>query len=137
MSQIKVTWVQDKTFIGTDSTNHSVVISSTKDGVGMKPSDLLLVSLASCTGYDVVDILMKKRANIAGVHITVDGEQAGQAPYVFTKIHIHYAVTGFGIKPNDVEKAIKLSKEKYCSVSQTLEPSVEITYDFEVIEAES
>jgi putative redox protein len=79
---------------------------------------------------------MKKRAKITGVQITVDGEQAGQPPYVFTKIHIHYAVTGFGIKTNDVEKAIKLSKEKYCSVSQTLEPTVEITYDFEVIEAE-
>lgn len=137
MSQIKVTWVQDRTFIGTDSTNHSAVISSSKDGTGMKPSDLLLVSLGSCTAYDVVDILTKKRAKITGVHITVDGEQAGQPPYVFTKIHTHYAVTGFGIKTNDVEKAIKLSKEKYCSVSQTLEPMVEITYDFEVIEAES
>lgn len=137
MSQINVTWVQDRTFIGTDSTNHSAVISSTKDGIGMKPSELLLVSLGSCTGYDVVDILMKKRAKVTGLHITVDGEQAGQPPYVFTKIHIHYAVTGFSIKSNDVEKAIKLSKEKYCSVSLTLEPSVEITYDFEVIEAES
>ncbi len=135
MGTIHVTWVQGKTFIGTDSTNHSVVISAPADGVGMKPSDLLLVALGSCTAYDVVNILEKKRAHITGVQVSAAGEQLPEAPWTFTKIHLHYVVTGAGLKPEDVAKAIELSEEKYCSVSATLKATVDITYDFEIQEA--
>ena len=132
MAEVNVTWVQGKQFIGTDSTNHSVVISSADEGVGMKPSELLLVALGSCTAYDVVNILTKKRLRIHDVKITVDGEQDDNPPWVFKKIHIHYCVGGVDIKAEDVEKAIKLSKEKYCSVSATLAAAADITFDFEV-----
>lgn len=134
MAQVNVTWVQGKTFVGTDSTKHSVVISSVDDGVGIKPSELLLLALGSCTAYDVVNILEKRRAQVADVRVTVSGEQAAEAPWPFRKIHVHYAVSGSNLKPEMVEKAIKLSEEKYCSVSATLRQSVDITYDFEVLD---
>lgn len=135
MGQVNVTWVQNKTFIGTDSTNHSVVISAKEDNVGCKPSELLLMALASCTGYDVVNILEKRRVHLTDVRVTVTGEQDAEPPWTFRKIHVHYVVAGSNLKRDDVEKAIRLSEEKYCSVSATLRQSVEITYDFEVLDA--
>jgi putative redox protein len=134
MANVNVTWVQNKTFIGTDSTNHSLVISSADDGIGNKPSELLLLALGSCTAYDVVNILEKKRLNLNGVKVTVSGEQQPEPPWPFTRIHIHYAVSGANLKPDDVRKAIELSEEKYCSVSATLKQSVAITWDFECLE---
>lgn len=132
MGQANITWVQGQQFIGTDSTNHSVVISSPQEGIGMKPSELLLVSLGSCTAYDVVNLLTKRREPFTGLQIQVTSESETEAPWRVTKIHLHYKVSGQGVDSAEVEKAIKLSKEKYCSVSQTLEPTVEITYAFEV-----
>ncbi len=135
MGKVNVTWVQSKQFVGTDSTSHSVVLSSPDDGIGVKPSDLLLLSLAGCTAYDVVNILTKKRVKLTGVQIIVDGEQQPDPPWTFTKIHVHYKVTGIDLKKADVEKAIELSEEKYCSVSNTLKQAVEITHEVEVIDA--
>jgi putative redox protein len=136
LGQATVTWLQGEQFVGTDSTNHSTVISSGKAGVGMKPSELLLVSLASCTAYDVVNILTKKRAGLTHLHVTASGEQAEEPPWSFQKIHVHYAVRGRNLKPADVEKAVELSEEKYCSVSATLRKAVELTYDIEILEEE-
>lgn len=134
MAQVNVTWVQSKTFLGTDSTNHSVVMSSVDDGVGMKPSELLLVALGGCTAYDVVGILEKKRANLQDVQVSVTGEQAKEAPWSFQRIHIHYFVSGTNLRDQDVARAIELSERKYCSVSATLRPQVEITTDYEIRE---
>ncbi len=134
MAEVNINWVQQKTFVGTDSTNHSVVISSKDDGVGMKPSDLLLVALGSCTAYDVVNILEKKRANLHHVRVAVTGEQGERAPWAFHKIHIHYTVSGTHLRSEVVAKAIELSERKYCSVSATLRSSVDISYDFEIVE---
>ena len=134
MGQVNVTWLQGKTFVGTDSSNHSVVISTKEDNVGNKPSEPLLMALASCTGYDVVNILEKKRLHITDVRVTVTGEQDAEPPWPFRKIHVHYAVGGSNIRPEDVDKAIRLSEEKYCSVSATLRQAVAITYDFEVFD---
>lgn len=134
MAEVNLTWVQKHQFVATDSTNHSVVISSASDGVGMKPSELLLVSLASCTGYDVVNILQKKRARLIDLRVKVTGEQDSNPPWCFQNIHIHYEVVGIGLDPKAVEQAIMLSEEKYCSVSATLRRGVDITWDYEVIE---
>ena len=136
MGEIGLTWVQNLQFVGTDSTKHSVVLSGTgpEDGIGMKPSELLLVSLGSCTAVDVVNILRKKRQKITGLRVTVSGEQAPDPPWVFQKFHIHYEVTGHGLKPDAVEKAIRLSEEKYCSVSATLSRGAEVSYDYEIID---
>ena len=137
MSEVRVDWVKDMTFVGSDTTNHSVVLSSPGDGVGMKPSELLLVSLASCTAVDVVSILSKKRAKITGFRVSASAEQSDEGwPRPYHGFHLHYEVTGVGLKEDDVRKAIELSEQKYCSISATLRPAGEITFDFEVKEAE-
>lgn len=134
MSSATVTWVQGKQFIGTDSTRHSVVISSAEEGIGMKPAELVLVALGSCTAYDVVNILEKKRAHLTGLTVQVTAEREPDPPWTFRKFHIHYIVTGVNLREDDVAKAIKISEEKYCSVSATLRPAAQITYDYEIIE---
>jgi putative redox protein len=134
MGQVQVTWVQNMQFVGTDSTKHSVVLSGSDDGTGMKPSELLLVALGGCTGYDVVNILGKKRQKLTGLRIAVSGEQHSEPPWSFHTIHIHYEVMGQGLEPAAVEQAIKLSEEKYCSVSATLAHAATITYDFNIVD---
>ncbi len=136
MGQVSVTWLQNQQFVGTDSTRHSVVLSGMgpEDGIGMKPSELLLVSLGGCTAYDVVNILRKKREKLTDLQVTVEGEQAADPPWPYIKVHVHYQVTGHNLKPEAVEQAIRLSEEKYCSVSATVAKSAAITYDFEVID---
>lgn len=136
MGQVSVTWLQNQQFVGTDSTKHSVVLSGMgpEDGIGMKPSELLLVSLGGCTAYDVVNILRKKREKLIDLEVTVMGEQAADPPWQYIKAHVHYRVSGFNLSPDAVEQAIRLSEEKYCSVSATVAKSAEITYDFEIID---
>ncbi|GAB4571346.1 MAG: OsmC family protein [Anaerolineae bacterium] len=136
MAQVQVKWVQNQQFIGVDSTRHSVVMSGTgpEDGIGMKPSELLLVALGGCTAYDVVNILGKKRQHLTDLQIRVDGEQMPDPPWRFVKIHVHYVVTGYNLNPEAVAQAIQLSEEKYCSVSATVAQFAEITYDYEIIE---
>lgn len=135
MGSATVTWVQNLQFVGTDSTKHSVVVSAPDEanGVGMKPNELLLVSLAACTAYDVVNILQKKRKTLSQLRVEVEGEQQGAAPWPFTRIHLHYIIAGDGISERDVAQAIHLSHEKYCSVSATLRPSVTLTHDYEIV----
>jgi putative redox protein len=135
MGNATVTWVQNLQFVGIDSSKHSVVISGQDEAnsVGIKPSDLLLISLASCSAYDVVNILTKKRKALRHVHVDVESEQQDSSPWPFTKIHLHYIISGDGITERDVAKAIQLSHEKYCSVHATLKTAVEITHDYEVI----
>ncbi len=133
MAEASVTWVKDFRFVGTDSTNHSVVLSKPGEGsVGMKPSELLLVALASCTAVDVVNILRKKRLTLFNLRVEVKGEQAPTPPWAFEKIHLHFAVEGPDILEKDVERAIELSEEKYCSISATLKPQVKITWDYQL-----
>jgi putative redox protein len=136
MGKASVTWMQKLQFVGTDSTKHSVVISSPDEGngVGMKPSELLLISLASCTAYDVVNILQKKRKELRLFRVDVEAEQQVESPWTFTRMHLHYVVAGEGISARDVAKAIELSHEKYCSVSATLRKAVELTHDYKIIE---
>ncbi len=132
MATATVEWIGGKRFVGIDSTQHSVVLSTPDEGVGMKPSELLLVALAACTAVDVVEILRKKRQDLQGLRITVSGEQDADPPWTFRRIHIHYALRGAGLTSEGVEQAIRLSEEKYCSVAATLRGVAEITYDFEI-----
>lgn len=132
MASANVRWVSGKQFIGIDSTNHSVVLSPPSEGIGMKPSDMLLVALASCTAVDVVDILAKKRLNLRGLEISVSGEQDADPPWTFRKIHMHFCLEGSDLTEKAVAQAIQLSEEKYCSVAATIRPTAEITFDFEI-----
>lgn len=134
MAEATVTWVREFEFVGTDSTNHSVVLSKPgESSVGMKPSELLLVALASCTGFDVVNILRKKRLQLLAFRVTAEGEQAATPPWAFEKIHLHYEITAADIAAKDVERAISLSEERYCSVSASLKPQVQITSDYQIL----
>ena len=133
MGTATVKWVQGKQFIGIDSTHHSVVLSTPDEGVGMKPSELLLVAVASCSAVDVVEILAKKRTPISFLEISSSGEQDADPPWTFRKIHLKYRVGGKGLTPKAVEQAIQLSEEKYCSVAATVRPTAEITFEFEIV----
>jgi putative redox protein len=133
MSSATVMWISGKLFVGIDSTKHSVVLSSTDEGVGMKPSELLLVALSSCTAVDVVDILTKKRTPLDFLEISASAEQDTDPPWTFRKIHLLYKVRGKGIKEKDVAQAIELSEQKYCSVSATIRGVAEITTSFELL----
>lgn len=134
MAKASVTWFGGKKFVGTDSTNHSVVLSTPDEGIGMKPSDLMLVALASCTSVDVVEILKKKRLDLRGLEVGVTAEQDAEPPWTFRKIHLTYTISGEGIKPKDAEQAIQLSQEKYCSVAATLRGVAEITWEYRIVE---
>lgn len=138
MSNATVTWLQKLQFVGTDSTKHSIVISAADDenSVGMKPSDLLIISVASCTAYDVANILRKKRKEPRRLRVDVEAEQEKESPWAFTRIHLHYVISGENITERDVSRAIDLSHEKYCSVSATLCKAVELTHDYEIVAPE-
>lgn len=133
MASAMIKWTGNKTFLGVDSTNHSVVLSTKEDNVGMKPSELLLVALGSCTAVDVVEILEKKRLDLKGLEIFVEGEQQKDPPWPFQKIHIHYKLFGSNIKEKDAQQAIELSEQKYCSVAATVRGVSKIETDFEIV----
>jgi len=133
---VRVTWVQKRQFVGTDGSKHSVVMSSQdeENGTGMSPPQLLLAGLGGCTGYDVVDILQKKRQRLTGLEIIVTGEQDADPPWTYRKIHVHYVVRGKGLREKTVRNVIKLSEQKYCSVSATVRGVAEITQDYTIVE---
>jgi putative redox protein len=133
MSTAQVNWIGGKRFVGIDSTNHSVVLSSTEEGVGMKPSELLLVALASCSSVDVVEIMAKKRQPLESLEVSVSAEQDSDPPWTFRKIHMTYRIKGKGLQDKDIAQAIELSHTKYCSVASTISGVAEITTSFEVI----
>jgi putative redox protein len=143
MGQIALQWAGDDStmFITRDSFGHMVVAGSwPKDGEegwvewkGVKPSDMLVMALVSCSGYDVVTILRRQRQELTDLRITADAHQASEPPYQFTDIHLHYVVTGRDLDPAKVERAIKLSEEKYCSVAATIRGVAKITNSFEVL----
>ena len=123
-----VKWLEEKQFVAIDSTGHSVVLSSPADGVGMKPSDLLLVALAGCSAYDVVEILRKKRQTLESLTVKVRGEQESDPPWTFRRIHTMFRLRG-DVSEKAVQQAIELSETKYCSVVATLRPAVELAWD--------
>lgn len=134
MGTATVKWIGGKQFVGIDSTNHSVVLSTPAEGVGIKPSDLLLIAVASCTAVDVVDILEKKRMPLTYLEISASGEQDQEPPWTFRKIHVHFRISGKNLTEKAVSQAIHLSEEKYCSVAATIRPTAQITTDFEILE---
>src|SRR5512133_617702 len=133
MSTATVKWIGGKQFIGIDSTHHSVVLSTPAEGVGIKPSELLLIALASCSAVDVVEILEKKRMPLTRLEITSSGEQDQDPPWTFRKIYLHYKIAGKNLTEKAVAQAIQLSEEKYCSVAATIRGTAEIITDFEIL----
>ena len=137
MGTITLRSVEDKLMIATDSNGHSIVIGRSPDEgftwYGMKPSDLLLISAAACSAYDVVEIMAKQKQPMRDLKVECRGDQMENPPYTFTRIHLHYLAYG-NVDPQKLEKAIRLAEEKYCSVLSTLRPGVPISSDFQIQE---
>ena len=111
MASANVRWVSGKQFVGTDLTKHSVVLSTPDEGVGMKPSDMLLVGLAGCTAVDVVEILAKKRTPLSSLEIQTTAVQDEDAPWTFRKFHMKYIVKGKGLTQNLWSRPLRFRKK--------------------------
>lgn len=126
------------TFIAESGSGHAVVVDGSPDvggrNVGARPMELVLMGTGACSAIDVVLILRKARQAIEDCVVELEADRAESDPKVFTRIRMHYVVTGKGLNPAQVERAIKLSKEKYCSASAMLAKTAEITADFEIVE---
>ncbi len=132
--EAKVTWVEDRRFVGKASSGHAIVVDGSTEKLGPSPMELLLIGLVGCTAYDVVGILQKKRQEVSGLEVSARAERAEDPPRVYTAIEVDYVVRGRGISPKAVEDAIRLSKETYCSASIMLGKAAQITTNYRVVE---
>lgn len=134
----RVKWVEDVCFMGESETGHAVIMDGAAEAggrnIGMRPMEMLLIGAGGCSSFDVVTILKKARQAISDCYVELTAERADEIPKVFTKIHMHFVVTGKGLNPAQVEKAVKLSAEKYCSASIMLGKTAVMTHDFEIKE---
>lgn len=139
MRSARVKWVEALQFVGTNDANRAIVVDggSTDEGGGtsVRPKDLVLIGLASCSAVDVVLILKKMRVHFDSLEVVVSAEEADEVPKVFTAIDLEYRVTGSDVPEDKVRRAVELSKEKYCSVSAMLSKAVEITFHHTILPA--
>ncbi len=138
--EAKATWKGNLSFTGSAETGFTVPLGAHPDvggdNDGFRPMELLAVGLAGCTGMDVISILKKKQQDVTGFEVRVHAEQQELHPHVFTKIQLEYIVTGHGINPQAVERAIELSETKYCPAQAMLSKAVSISHSYIIIEAE-
>ena len=137
--QATVKWIDGVMFVGETGSGHAVVMDGPVDhggrNIGMRPMEMILLGLGGCSSFDVVQILQKGRNDIVKCVAEISAERVDAVPSVFSKIHLHFVVSGKNLKTSAVERAVNLSAEKYCSASIMLaKAGVEMTHDFEVIE---
>ncbi|HMT91414.1 OsmC family protein [uncultured Thiothrix sp.] len=134
----RVKWLDHMSFVGESGSGHSVVMDGAQEAggrnLGIRPMEMLLLGLGGCSSFDVVMILQKSRQAISDCEVLLEAERANEDPKVFTRIHMHFIVKGHNLSTDKVERAVKLSAEKYCSASMMLGKTAEITHGFEVIE---
>lgn len=134
----RIKWVEGMSFLGQTESNHAVLMDGSPESggrnLGARPMELVLLGLGGCSSFDVVLILKKQRQEITDCVAEISADRADTDPKVFTRIHLHFIVTGKNLKPEQVERAIKLSAEKYCSASIMIGKTAEITHDFEIVE---
>jgi len=134
----RIKWVENVSFIAESGSGHAFVMDGAPEGggrnLGPRPMEVVLMGTGGCTAYDVVHILRKSRAPVTDCVVEIDAERAEEDPKVFTKIHFHFIVTGNGLKAAQVERAVHLTAEKYCSASIMLGKTAAITHDFEIRE---
>ena len=125
-------------FLAETGSGHAVVMDGAPEGggrnLGMRPMETVLIGTGACSAYDVVHILKKSRAAIADCVVEIESERAAEDPKVFTRIHMHFVVSGRNLKPQQVERAIQLSAEKYCSASIMLQKTARLTHSFEIVD---
>ena len=133
MKSQHVSWIGEGfRFLGTDSSGQRAVIDADGTGEGLKPSDMLPISLAACTAYDIVNILRKQRQDLRGLEARIESVQDPDPPWRFRSIAVHYTARG-DVDAAKARKALTLSEEKYCSVSATLRDAVELTFTIDVV----
>ena len=133
-----VKWVDNVMFVAKSGSGHSIVLDGAPEGggrnSGMRPMELMALSVASCSSYDVVTILKKARQEISSCEADVEAVRVDSVPSVFESIHLHFRVSGTNLNAKQVQRAVELSADKYCSASIMLKNSgVKITHDFEII----
>lgn len=132
-----VKWVEDAMFVGESGSGHAVVMDGPSDhggrNMGVRPMEMILLGLGGCASFDVVSILKKSRQKVADCRVELSAERAEGVPSPFTKIHLHFIVSGSDLKATQVARAVDLSAEKYCSASIMLAAAgVALSHDFEV-----
>jgi putative redox protein len=130
MIEATINWTDKDRFVGAATSRHSIVMDAAPNKTANSPMELVLLSLCGCTASDVVGILRKKREPFTGLEVSAKGERADGYPAVYTSIHLTYVVRG-QVSKKAMEDAVRLSKEKYCSVSAMLEKTAKITYTIE------
>lgn len=134
----RVKWVEGVSFVAESGSGHAVVVDGAPEAggrnLGMRPMELVLAGAAACTAFDVVWILKKARQPVTDCRVEAEAERAAEEPHVFTRIHLRYAVAGKGLDAHQVERAVKLSKEKYCSATAMLGKTAEITFEVAIVD---
>ena len=137
--KVRIKWIEDVAFVAESESGHALVMDGAPEGggrnLGPRPMETVLMGTGGCTAYDVVHILRKSRAAVTDCVVQIEADRAAEDPKVFTRIHFHFVVTGKALKPQQVERAVHLSAEKYCSASIMLAKTAAITHDFEIVEA--
>ncbi|WP_297387062.1 OsmC family protein [Acidiferrobacter sp.] len=135
-----VEWDGGAAFTATTESGHRIAMDGPPDhggrNLGPRPTELVLAGMGGCTSFDVVHILRKGRADVRACSARIEAERAGEDPKVFTRMHVHFVVSGRELKEAAVERAIRLSAEKYCSVSIMLGKTAEISHSFEIVDVE-
>jgi len=136
----RIKWSGDVSFVAESGSGHAIVVDGAPEAggrnIGMRPMELVLAGAAACTAFDVVWILRKARQPVTDCVVEAEAERAPAEPKVFTRIHLRYRITGRGLDPHQVERAVKLSKEKYCSATIMLASTAEITTELVVTDAQ-
>ncbi len=134
MISAKVLWTDHERYLGEATSRHAVVMDTASDKTANTPMELVLIALCGCTASDVVGILKKKREPFTTLEVSAEGERALGYPAVYTEIKLRYRVGG-KVSPKAMEDAVRLSKEKYCSVSAMLEKTAKIAFEIEYVNA--
>jgi putative redox protein len=133
-----VRWVQEAMFVGESGSGHAVVMDGAPDSggrnLGVRPMEMLLLGLGGCTAFDVVMILKRGREPVTGCVVDIDAERADTDPKVFTRIAMRYQVSGRGLDPKKVERAVNLSAEKYCSATAIMNKTAQISHEIAIID---
>ena len=131
-----VKWIGDELFLGTSESGHTIVLDANGGNLAPSPLENVLISLGCCSSVDVVSILKKARQRISGCQVEISGQRVDTVPKLFSNIHLHFIIEGTSVSEKHVERAVKLSADKYCSVALMLNKAVNITHDYEITEIE-
>ncbi len=135
--KVEIIWREAASFLGKTESGHSLLMDGPPEGGGKnegpRPMETVLLGTGGCTAYDVVSILKRSRQDVTACQVRIEAERAETDPKVFTRIHLHFALSGSNLSAERIEHAIRLSAEKYCSASIMLAKTAKITHDFEIV----